>query len=300
MKDLKDIKQSDNWGKYLSTLGFYTRKTSGGVMMEFRKLLGGSLAKIQHPQPLLDKDLQEIELVGKKEKALMLKLEPYVGQDESLLIKAGYFKSRIPLGVPSTIYIDLEKSEEELWNNISHSGKYSIKRAEREGAQIKYYENPPEDSLVKFYEIFKETAKKKKFYMIPLREALARTKAFGREAFLIAAYDKQSNLAGAKLFLGYDGLVLYSLGGTSELGRKNKIGYELVWKSILYFKGLGYKTMDLEGKDDRRFPSFTSGWEGFSHFKEKFGGETITFPYPYVKFLNPVLNLLGRIIPFGL
>jgi len=299
MKNLTDIRQSDNWGKYLSTLGFYHKRTPGGVMMVFKKILGVSLVKIQRPRPLTTQDIKEIEDLGKQEKAALIKIEPNIGQDQSLLTEAGYITSMTPLAVPTTIYIDLEKSEEDLWNSISHSGRYSIHRAEREGVQIKFYENPPEESLTKFHEVFKETSEKKSFYMIPLRETLSRAKSFGRESFVVAAYDREGKLAGAKLYLAHNGLVLYSLGGTTELARKTKAGYELLWRSILYFKGLGYKVMDLEGKNDKRFPFFTSRWEGFSHFKEKFGGEEVRFPVPYTKFTNPILQFMSKLIPVG-
>jgi lipid II:glycine glycyltransferase (peptidoglycan interpeptide bridge formation enzyme) len=293
----QDVRQSDGWGKYLTSIGFKTIRTSGGVMMALKKVLFFSLIKIQKPTPLSKEDLEEIESVAKKENYFMIKLEPFVGQDENLLIEAGYSISTTPLSVPSTMIIDLTKDEKYLWDKLSHSAKYSINRAEREGAQVRFYENPTEEAFKNFYEVFAETAKRQKFYKLPYKETLSRSKSFGRKSHLVMAYDKDGVLASGKLFLGNEELVLYSLGGTTESGRKTKIGYELLWKSILYLKGLGYLALDLEGMDDKRFKFFTSGWGGFSHFKEKFGGIIVRFPYPYVKFSSRILTRLNKLTP---
>jgi lipid II:glycine glycyltransferase (peptidoglycan interpeptide bridge formation enzyme) len=196
--------------------------------------------------------------------------------------------------------IDLELDEKILWEKLSHSARYSINRSRREGTVLRYYENPTEDALENFYKVFAETAKKQKFYKLPYAEVLSRSKAFGRKSYLVMAYDKNGVLSGGKLYLANSDLVLYSLGGTTESARKTKIGYELLWQSILYLKGLGYKALDLEGIIDKRFTFFTSSWVGFSHFKEKFGGVIVRFPSPYVKFSNKMLSALNKLTPMPL
>jgi len=293
---IQDIRQSDNWGKYLNSIGWDIFRTPGGVLMAYKKMLGRSFIKIQKPKVLSEEDIKEIDEFAKKKKYFLVKLEPMPGQDETLLSKSGFLKSYTPLSVPSTMYIDLTKSEADLWNNVSHSGKYSIHRAEREGVQIRYYENPTEEALSSFYEIFAQTAVRQKFYKLPFSEVLSRSKSFGRKSHLVNAYNNKGELMSGKLFLGHNDLVLYSIGGTADAGRKTKIGYELLWKAVIYLKSTGYKTLDLEGVDDSRFPFFTSHWAGFTHFKEKFGGEVVRFPYPYIKYSSKLLVALSKII----
>ena len=82
--------------------------------------------------------------------------------------------------------------------------------------------------------------------------------------------------------------------------RKTKSGYLLTWEAILYFKRLGYVNLDLEGLFDKRFASFTSNWEGFTHFKDKFNGEIIELAGPQVKYTNPVMKLLSKLSPIGM
>ena len=123
-----------------------------------------------------------------------------------------------------------------------------------------------------------------------------RVDIFGDRSFLVLCFNKANEIVGGKLFLGYGETVWYIFGGTSSDARKkSKAGYELMWKSILYFKELGFDYLDLEGIYDPRFPKFLNSWGGFSHFKERFGGIKVEFPVPYVKYLNPMLKIISKL-----
>ncbi len=296
MKPEADIRQSDKWAKYLEGMGWESHRTSGGVNIYFHRTFLGTVVKIQKPKALGVEDIKEIEEFCIKLKPLFVKIEPFIGQNVSVLEQSSYIKSSVPLTPPSTIYIDLTKSEKELWDSISHSGKYSIKRAQREGTVMRFYQNPLKDKMEKYFEIVKETGRRKKFYVQPIVDFERKAKIFGKECHLVLSYDNEGNLLSGKFYLCHGDMVLYSTGGTSEKGLKTKAGYELLWKSILYFKGLGYKVLDLEGRDDPRFKDSTKNWGGFTHFKEKFGGENIEFPHPYIKYFNPVLRFLSKFI----
>jgi len=300
MKPEIDIRQSEKWAKYLEMLGWGSHRTSGGINIYFHKTFLGTVIKIQKPVGIEMEDVKEIEDFCLKLKPLFIKIEPFIGQDVSVLEESGYLKSTVPLTPPSTIYIDLTKSEEDLWDCVSHSGKYSIKRAQREGTVTRFYQNPLKDKMEKYFEVVRETGKRKKFYVQPMADFENKVKIFGKECHLVLSYDDDGNLLSGKFYLCHGDMVLYSTGGTSERGLKTKAGYELLWKSILYFKGLGYKVLDLEGRDDRRFKDATKEWGGFSHFKEKFGGENIEFPHPYIKYFNPVLRLFSKFMSLPL
>lgn len=291
-----DIRQSDKWGKYLERSGWSSHRTSGGVNIYYNKSFIATVVKIQKPLPLNEEDISEIEEYCKSLKPIFIKIEPFTGQDVSVLEKAGYKKSYDPLTPPSTIYIDLERTEEDLWKNISHSGKYSIKRAQREGVVTRFYQNPPRQKIDLYYEILKETGKRKHFYVQPLADMLNKVKIFGKECHLVLSFDKEGDLLSGKFYLCHRDMVLYSTGATSEKGLHTKAGYELLWKSILYFKGLGYKVFDLEGRDDSRFKQATKSWGGFTHFKEKFGGENVEFPYPYIKYFSLVFKMMSKFV----
>jgi lipid II:glycine glycyltransferase (peptidoglycan interpeptide bridge formation enzyme) len=128
-----------------------------------------------------------------------------------------------------------------------------------------------------------------------LVETLVKRDYFGDNSFLIFGYDKEGRLCSSKFLLGYSGVVTYISGGTSPAGLKNKVGYLLMWDAITFLKDRGFETFDLEGKNDPRYPKFTSDWGGFSHFKEKYGGISVEFPTSYIKYFHKVLRLASKI-----
>ncbi len=290
----QSLRQADLWAVYLRLLKWDIKIIKSGAKIAIMKTPLGAVCKIQRPFHLSTKDLDEIEKICSQRKCMFIKIEAGMDQDENLLTDKGYVRSRFPLSPPSTMIMDLTKSEEEMWSSMSKSGKYSINRAKREGNVVKHRQNPDDKELEEFYAVAKETSKRGKFYIEPFRALLKKRDVFKDKAFLSEVYDDKNRLVSAKFFLGADGMVTFLQGGTSEVGRKGKGGYLLLWDCLLYFKELGYTQMDLEGIDDPRFPLFTKNWGGFSHFKEKFGGTILRLPPPYIKFKSPLLKFISK------
>jgi lipid II:glycine glycyltransferase (peptidoglycan interpeptide bridge formation enzyme) len=300
MTPVQDIRQSEKWGLYLKSWGWNYAKTSSGILIAYKNVKIGSVVKVQRPKNITQKDLDEIDKVCKENKALFVKMEPFYFEDTGLLEKNGYTANTNPLSPPSTFYIDLTKSEEDLWKNISESGHYSINRSRREETVMRFYQNPMVEKLEPYFKMCQETGRRNRFLIQPYHDLLAKVKVFGKDSHLILAYDKKGNLLSGKFYMCYKDMVLYSTGGTTALGRKGKAGYQLLWDSILYFKGLGYKVFDLEGRSDERFKEISRNWAGFTHFKERFGAEVIEFPYPYNKYFSSFLRVLDKIVKMPL
>lgn len=299
--NLEDIRQSPQWAECLNMYGWKSIRTSRNINVEVLKTPLGGFVKVQKPCVLISSDLIELDSIAKEYKALFLKLEPDAAQQLGVLAEHGYSSSAFILTPSATIRIHLKKSEQELWNVISRSGKYSIKRAQREQTTIETFKNPGDSILERFYAIYKETCTYKKFADKGLLDIKKRRDTFGDESFIVLVYDKNHDLVGGKFYLGYKGNIWYVYGGTSNKARiKNKAGYELLWQSILYFKQLGYDMLDLDGIYDARFPTSPESWGGFSHFKLKFGGELVEFPFPQVKYYNAAFKLMTRLTGMNL
>lgn len=290
----EDIRQSDEWGRYLETLGWKIRKTSGGISISIRPTFLGNFTKIQHPKKITAEDLKEIGSICEEEKCTYIKIEPDFDQDLSVFGDAGYIESYSPNCVPSTIFIDLTKSEDILWSDLSHSAKYSVNRAVREGYVFEAVPNPTKEQIEESYRLFKITSRDKGFYMTPLSEFFVRNEMFGDKSYLCLVRNEDGELQQSKFCLGYKDMVLYVAGGSTTEARKNKSGYLLLWEAIKFFKKEGYRVFDLEGKDDKRFPLYTKSWGGFSHFKEKFNGVEVEFPIPRIKYLNKFYGLISK------
>lgn len=295
LNKIVDLRQSPGWISFLEFLGWKCFKTSDGVNVAVMKSFLGNVAKVQRPKNLTREDLAEIDDICLRERVMLVKVEPSLGQDLSLMDEFGFSKSSQPLSPPSTIIIDPHLSEEQIWEGLSHSAKYSVRRARREGAKVVAYQSPPEKIVEEFFHIPDETAKFKGFIAPLLSELKKKAADFGDDCHILLVVDGNGKTVGGNFYLGYKKCVWFMHGGITPAGRSGRWGYELFWQSFLYFRDRGYKFLDLEGRDDKRFPGFTKNWSGFTHFKEKFGGQTVQFPYPYIKLYSPALKLLKRI-----
>jgi len=287
-----DLRQSPNWGKYLTWIGWKSFVTKNGINVEVMPTKLGGFVKVQRPSAFLKEDLEDIERICRENKALFVKIEPYIDQDISLLENAGYKLSLSPLAPPSTIYLNLSLDIETLWWNISKSGRYSIRHSEDKTV---FHKNPSEDLLKQFYVIASETSRKQGFVIQSFEDLKKKVEVFGDDSYLALGYDRDGNLTGGKFFLGYKDAIWYVHAGTNEQGRKSDSGHKMMWESILHFKELGYKTMDMDGIDDPRFPIFTKKWGGFSFFKEKFGGAVVRFPFSHIKYYNWFFRILNKL-----
>ena len=290
-----DIRQSPEWGEYLKWLGWQKQSLDSCKNLYFLKLGFLTIAKMQRPSNLSQDDLQQLDDLAKIHKWAFIKLEPSLDQGLDDLDKADFKPSTSPLSPPSTIFIDLVKSTDDLWTNLSPSVKYSINRAKREGGIVETVSKPTNELLTKIHPIIVETAKSQKFPAPSMEDLIKKRDLWQEHLHLAVVKDVTGEICGLKIFLGFNGNVWYMHGGTSSAGRKTKSGYLLLWESILHLKSRGYKFLDLEGKDDKRFPAFTKGWGGFSHFKERFGGTEAKFPYPHIKYYSKSLKLLAKL-----
>ncbi|MFA5776164.1 MAG: hypothetical protein WC988_01255 [Patescibacteria group bacterium] len=295
INQIVDIRQSPQWGEYLKYLGWKKHSLGDCKNIYCRGAGPLTLAKMQRPVNLNANDLKYIDQLAQENKFAFVKLEPSLEQSVDDLTSAHYKISQSPLCPPSTIFIDLQNDTVTLEKNLSHSAKYSINRAKREGGHVEFFNSPSVDLLSQVYPALKNTAIKQKFFVPSFDDLKTKIDLWGSECHIAVVKSVDNVICGTKMFLGFNGNVWFMHGGTSEEGRKTKFGYLLLWESILYLKSHGYNFLDLEGKDDKRFPSFTKTWGGFSHFKERFGGIDIQYPYPVIKYYSSVLKFLSRL-----
>jgi lipid II:glycine glycyltransferase (peptidoglycan interpeptide bridge formation enzyme) len=292
------LRQTLSWEKYLNSIGWKSFRTVDKLLIVYRITPFGRFAKLQRPHILNEKILLELDALCKRHKILFLKVETSTIQDTDLLASTGYIVSNTPLGPTTTMQLDLTISEKTLWNNLSTSGKYGVNRGKKNNSKIEFIKNPSEDLLLKYFNTIQAyTSKSKGFHTLSWKEIHAVTKAFKNNTYLSFGYDANNNLAGGKLYLVNETNIFYLTGGTTELGRHNRVGFVQMWESILFFKDLGYKILDLDGMYDIRFPNHRRSWIGFSNFKEKFGGTLTRYPAPYIKYYSPILKLLSKVLP---
>ena len=290
-----DLRQSDEWSEYLKLYGIKSVKTSSGVVVRILPIGFTSALKVYRPQNLTLDDINEIKDLGKKNKAMLIKIEPSFNQDVKVFEKTGFIKVKSATISPKTIWIDLLNSEDSLWKDISVSARYSIKRAYRENVKVLIDKNPSEQVLKEFYDMAKKRADEKNYYIQGFEDLKRKVSVFKEKSYLVRAYGITGTLLSAKFYLGYEDCVWYLHGGTSDEGQKTKAGYAICWESIKYFKRVGYNILDWDGIYDERFPGLTKKWKNLTDFKMKFGGKVVVCPSP-VAIYNSIIMKFFHVI----
>lgn len=183
-----------------------------------------------------------------------------------------------------TFYIDLTKPTEEIFEGFDKKSKrYAIKKAEKDGVDIRLASNSEE--IEKFYQFFSKFAQAKKIPQIEKKELE------NYDIFYALSINK-NYLGGCAFIKSNDkSIYRYKHGATSYQYNENNI---LIWKAIQYAKEQGYLIFDLGGV--KIVEDKNSDYYKHYQFKEKFGGKIVDF-YSYIKIKQPILFLT---IPFRL
>ncbi len=288
--NFEDLRQSDEWSKYISHLGWRVEKL-GKAKVFIRKLpLVGSVAKIQRPSEI--PPIEEIDKVARKHRALFVKLEPVLLSPPSSLL-SDFEADAWPLAPTRTIHIDLAPSEEEIFERFSKDARYSVRRARRNGVSSLALQLFSSQQLRKFYDLLKETGRRKRFWVAPFKDLKAKTEAFKDKSALIFAYHNTEIVAGA-LILFHDNVAYYHHAASNLEGRKLLAPYLVVWETIKLAKKRGCHTLDFEGIYDPRYKIYKR-FRKIGIFKKKFGGKEIEYPGSFIRYYNPIVRLIFKL-----
>src|SRR5688572_7538041 len=117
---MKDIRQSKEYAKYLSSIGWKVRNLNNNYYF-IKKLFFLTTIKLQRPEDLRHKDIRDL---SKKQKGFVnFIIEPIEN------IKLQNFRQTQPYLPSKTSITDLKKSEEGIYRSFSKDAKYSIKKS---------------------------------------------------------------------------------------------------------------------------------------------------------------------------
>ncbi len=275
-------------------MGWVTIDAGKGGLLRYRNLPFGAIVKIQRPPHPIQ--LKDLETKAKETRPLFIKLEPL---DESQLPemgKIGYRRDNWPLLASKTVVIDLTPDQEEITKRYSKDTRQSLRKAAEvikvEATNCAPYSPILEEKLSQLYSLQQQSSKRHRFYLPPLRDLRREAKAFGQQAWVFLARNKEGvALAGAFISCSPD-TAFYRHAAAGKEGLKTYAAYAVLNKVIQTMKKEGYQKLDLEGIFDERFPESTTRWKGFTVYKKKWGGEIVTYPGSFTKTFNPVLRLI--------
>ncbi len=284
--------QAWEWGEFRKVWGNKVVRLSFGQIIfskiPYTKFTIGTFIKGPKPNKEM---LQELKKLAKEENAIFIKLEPNVPvkilnlrseirnkiqkKDEliNLLQKNGCVPGKT-LFTPTSFWIDLTKSDDELMKSFSGKTRYNIRLAEKKGVTIA--EDNSDKAFEKYIELTRETVERQGFYahtekyhrlMWQYLHKLQVKKHQPPIARLLTARYKGEIITTWVVFVWKD--FLYYPYGSSSNKYKNVMANNLMmWKAIQYGKAHKLKTFDLWGREEGK---------GFTKFKEGYNPQVVEF-----------------------
>jgi len=179
-----------------------------------------------------------------------------------------------------TYCLNLDKTEEEITNNMSSERRKNIRKAEKDGITIKRISNGMEDwkSLKKLIEGTLEKQKVK--YNKDILNALLNDFSTEENSFAFLALDKENNPIACN-FCVYDSEKSYYLfGGYDQELKHEGAGALAHWSAIKFAKEKGIKVFDFEGSMLKPVEKYFRGFGAeitpyFVVNKSKFKGKSL-------------------------
>lgn len=286
--------QSWEWGDFrqatgtsVERIGFFDQgKLKNGLQVTFHRLpiLGktaGYLPKAFMPD---EDQIEALRQLGKAHQALFIKLEPNISQKVGVpsahrqivkfLAESNAIPGR-PLFTKHTFILDLTKSDEELFANLSNKTRYNINLAIKKGVVI--YENTSQEGMETYLQILAETTKRQGFYAHSPDYFRKMWEVLGKSGLLkiFQAVYEGKVLASWIMFL-FNGVIYYPYGASSREHREVMASNLLMWEMIRFGKKTGCTKFDLWGSLGEN-PDPNDPWYGFHRFKKGYGGELHEF-----------------------
>lgn len=275
---------------------------------EFRKKWGNEVVRVDgnlltlHKLPFLNKKigifekgptptkemLENLKKFGKKENLIFIKLEPNSQNDEKIreiLRQARAIKGKT-IFTPTTFWIDLTKSEEELLKSFSSKTRYNIRLAQKKGVTVS--EDNSKEAFESYLKLMRETTQRDKFYAHSEKYHRLMWDTLhpaGIAHLLVAKYE---NVMVTTWILFTHDKFLYYPYGASTLQYKNIMANNLMmWEAIRLGKKMNLTTFDLWGREEGK---------GFTKFKEGYNPQVVEFLGTWDLIINKPMYYLYRIL----
>lgn len=244
--------------------------------------------------------LTAIALEAKKHKAIYLKIDPEILEEDEKAIeslkKRGFIPKRKQVQPRTSFHVDLTRDLPDILASFAEKTRYNIRLSEKKGVTVT--DASTEEGVQTFYKIYEETAKRERFLIHPLSyyqkvRSFLIDKGYGK---VFLAYYKNEPIAGIFIF-SFGERVWYMYGASKSSHRNIMPNHALHWHVMTWAKKKGYKVYDLWGipsSPTERHPLY-----GVYRFKKGFNGKLVKLIGAYDLPFNKVLyHFLDKSITF--
>lgn len=282
--------QSWNWGEVQKKLGnsidrlaFYKNNSLIGICLSVEiKARRGHYLHLRHG-PVLEnfssdfKDcVSRLVSYGRSKQCDFIRMSPLLEEENAeleLLTNLGFRNAPIHnMDAENAWILDLNKSEEELLQNMRKSTRYLIRKGQ--GMPIIIREGNTRKDFIAFMKLYIQTSQRHNF--VPHRGIEEEFNIFLRDnqvALYLAEYRKKI-IAGA-MILFYGKQAVYHHGSSDETFRDIPAAYLIQWKAIQEAKKRGLSLYNFWGVVPENKPNHP--WKGLTLFKTGFGGRRVNY-----------------------
>lgn len=271
--------QTKQWGEFRRQWGNLVSYSKLGLII-FSKLpytkytvgtfiRGGNVNK---------KTLFELKNIATQHNSIFIKIEPNILKTEKLFkvyTKLGLIEGK-RLFTPTSFWIDLTKSEDELLKSFSSKTRYNIRLAQKHGVKVEI--DNSDSAFEKYLELTEETNKRQGFYAHSARYHILMWKHLNTQMkkpianLLVAKYkptEKESEeIISTWILFNNKDFLYYPYGASTDKYKQVMANNLMMWEAIKFGKQLHCKKFDLWGREEGK---------GFTKFKEGYNPKVVEF-----------------------
>lgn len=195
----------------------------------------------------------------------------------------------------NTYWIDLTKDEDIILNTTNKKARQNIRRAKLNGMEIEIYNNPNDDLLEWFWDLYVSRSNQKNIPVIKKNYMLCQVSNLMKSGLAKLYFAKfEEKMINVSLVSTFGQAASLHSGMNPEVNANKSIpspGHFLRWGIIQDLKKIGNTIHDM-GFCPGPVPIESHPQYGIWHFKYSFGGDHVEFLPTYGKALNPLMGKL--------
>jgi lipid II:glycine glycyltransferase (peptidoglycan interpeptide bridge formation enzyme) len=234
--------------------------------------------------------LEGLKEVAKENNIVFIKMEPNT-VNSSLVhqLVSGYCVPGRRIFTPTTFWIDLNKSEDELLKSFTSKTRYNIRLAEKKGVSVK--EDNSDKAFERYLDLTRETVGRQGFYAHTekyhklmwkyLHQQAVNSKQQPIAHLFTTTY--QNEIITTWILFVWKDFLYYPYGASTEKHKEVMANNLMMWEAIKFGKKLDLSTFDLWGREEGK---------GFTKFKEGYNPKVVEFLGTWDLIINKPLYLI--------
>jgi lipid II:glycine glycyltransferase (peptidoglycan interpeptide bridge formation enzyme) len=280
--------QTSAWAEFRREWGNEILETKYGILTLHRLPFTNKKIAMFEKGPIPTKEmLTDLKKIGKEKNLVFIKLEPNCVKSDrlvGLMQSEGAVVGR-RLFTPTTFWIDLTPSEEDLMKSFSSKTRYNIRLAGKKGVTVK--EDNSDKAFERYLELTSETVSRQGFYAHSEkyhRLMWGILKKAGIAHLMTATY--QNEIITTWILFAWKKFLYYPYGASTEKHKEVMANNLMMWEAIKFGRKLGLTTFDLWGREEGK---------GFTKFKEGYNPKVIEFLGTWDLVINKPLYAIYKI-----